>query len=433
MRSLIAAISLLIMQLLSAQTLYFPPNNGTWETVDPASLGWCVDSIPPLIEFLEANNSKAFIVLKDGKIAIEHYVGTFTQDSIWYWASAGKSLTSFLVGKAQADGLLDINDPSSDHLGTGWTSCTPSQEAAITVRDQLTMTTGLDDGVPDADCTLPSCLQYLTDPGTRWTYHNAPYTKLDGVITSATGQTLNAYVSSALTGTTGIAGLYLPSGYNNVFFSKPRSMARFGLLALNRGVWNGNDILGDDAYFQEMITPSQALNNSYGYLWWLNGQTSFMVPGSQFVFSGQLAPNAPPDMFSALGKNGQQINVVPSLGTVVVRMGNAPSGEGAAVAVLFNNELWGYLRNIFCTTTAVAETTWDVRAPYPVPAGYQLHLPSSDPRHPIADVVGVDGKSTAVTIKAGTIALHGFEPGLYIVRYTGSNGTMQAHRFTIDR
>ncbi|MCB0778746.1 MAG: serine hydrolase, partial [Flavobacteriales bacterium] len=75
---------------LSAQNLYFPPTFGnTWETVDPASLGWCTDQLPPLLQLLEDNGTKAFIVLKDGRIAIEQYFGTFTQDSSWYWASAG--------------------------------------------------------------------------------------------------------------------------------------------------------------------------------------------------------------------------------------------------------------------------------------------------------------------------------------------------------
>ncbi len=41
------------------------------------------------------------------------------------------------------------------------------------------MTTGLDDGVPDVDCMLPSCMIYKADAGTRWAYHNAPYTILD--------------------------------------------------------------------------------------------------------------------------------------------------------------------------------------------------------------------------------------------------------------
>ncbi|MBK6945841.1 MAG: serine hydrolase [Flavobacteriales bacterium] len=66
-------------------------------------MGWCADQIPPLLQYLDSNNTKAFIVLKDGRIAIEHYFDTFTQDSVWYWASAGKSLTSFLVGLAQQD------------------------------------------------------------------------------------------------------------------------------------------------------------------------------------------------------------------------------------------------------------------------------------------------------------------------------------------
>ncbi|HMC96429.1 MAG TPA: serine hydrolase, partial [Flavobacteriales bacterium] len=306
-----------------AQGIYFPPNTGgAWETVDPATLGWCVDQIPPLIDFLGTNNTKAFIVLKDGRIAIEHYFGTFTQDSVWYWASAGKSLTSTLVGKAQEEGFLDINEPSINYLGTGWTTSTLAQEAAITIRHQLTMTTGLDDS-GDNNCTDPACLHYLADPGTRWAYHTGAYTKLDGVLNAATGQTINAYLFSKLTQTMGLTGLYITLDYDHVFFSTPRNMARFGLLAMNGGNWNGNQIL-NTTYFNEMVTPSQALNDSYGYLWWLNGQSSFMAPGTQIVFPGEIMPNEPAEAFNALGKNGQTINVVPSQGLVVIRMGDAP-------------------------------------------------------------------------------------------------------------
>jgi hypothetical protein len=76
-----------------AQDIYYPPTAGnTWATTDPASLGWCTDELPALLDFMEGSNSKAFIVLKDGRIVIEEYFGTFTADSSWYWASAGKSL-----------------------------------------------------------------------------------------------------------------------------------------------------------------------------------------------------------------------------------------------------------------------------------------------------------------------------------------------------
>ena len=106
-------------------------------------------------------------MLKDGKIAIEKYFGTFTKDSLWYWASAGKTLTAFLVGQAQEDGLLSIGDSTSKYLGVGWPGLTPEQERKITIRHQLTMTTGLDDGLEDNHCTLDSCLQFLAEPGTR--------------------------------------------------------------------------------------------------------------------------------------------------------------------------------------------------------------------------------------------------------------------------
>jgi CubicO group peptidase (beta-lactamase class C family) len=337
---------------LHAQELYFPPTTGsTWETTDPASLGWCTDNIPALLDFLADSNSKAFIVLKDGRIVIEEYFGTFTADSSWYWASAGKSLTAFLVGMAQEDGLLDIDEPSSTYLGSGWTSCTPEQEAAITIRDQLQMTTGLDDS-GDLDCTDPECLTYLAAPGTRWSYHNAPYTLLDGVITGATGQTLNSYLFNDLTSATGISGLFLQVGYNNVLFSRPRSMARFGLLALGQGSWNGTPILADTDYFTAMTSPSQALNPAYGYLWWLNGQSNYLLPGVDLLLPGSLMPNAPDDIYAALGKNGQIINVSPSTGLVVVRMGNLPGG--IFVPNVYNNDIWEYLNAVVCTPTSMA-------------------------------------------------------------------------------
>ena len=342
---------LILTNLVAKAQIYFPPNTGnTWATTTPAELGWCEDQIPELLTFLESNNTKAFIVLKNGKIVIENYFGTFTQDSLWYWASAGKTLTSYLVGIAQQNGQLSINDLSSSYLGSGWTSCTVAQENNITVRNQLTMTSGLDDGVADEYCTLPSCLQYLAPAGTRWAYHNAPYTLLDGVLEGATGQTLNGLVFSALKQPTGMDGFFFQSGYNNVYLSTARSMARFGILMQNGGNWNGNQLMTDANYFQEMITPSQNLNNSYGYLWWLNGQSSYMVPGSQLVLPGMLFPHAPSDVYAALGKNGQFLNVSPSEGLVFIRMGNAP--DNSLVPFLLNDQIWEKLNYVICTSVA---------------------------------------------------------------------------------
>ncbi len=220
----------------AAAQLYFPPTVGsTWETVSPASLGWSTAYIDSLRDYLASQNTRAFLLLKDGRIAIEQYFGTFTKDSAWYWASAGKTLTSVLVGIAQQEGSLKISDTTSRWLGKGWTSTPSANEEKITVRHQLTMTTGLDDGVADPYCTERGCLVYKADPGARWAYHNAPYTLLDSVVRSATGVTLNQFFQTRIAVKTGMTGLFFKSGYNNVFASTARSMARFGLLILNRG------------------------------------------------------------------------------------------------------------------------------------------------------------------------------------------------------
>ncbi|HRI60579.1 MAG TPA: serine hydrolase domain-containing protein [Saprospiraceae bacterium] len=293
------------------QNFYFPPKTGTsWQTLDPAELDFCPERIDSLYAYLEGRGTKSFILLQDGKIVLEKYFGTFVQDSIWYWASAGKSLTAFLAGQAQEEGLLDIQDKSSDYLGTGWTSAPPDKEALITVRHQLTMTTGLDDAVADDNCELPGCLTYKADAGTRWAYHNAPYRLIHSVIEEASGLTINQFTKTRVLDRTGMKGLWL----DHIMYGKARDMARFGLLMLARGVWDGDTLLHDQVYLQAMTQPSQDLNKSYGYLWWLAGQESFMLPGLQFVLQGQAIPNAPDDMYAALGKNDQKIHVVPSTG-----------------------------------------------------------------------------------------------------------------------
>ncbi|MBM3438763.1 MAG: T9SS type A sorting domain-containing protein [Bacteroidetes bacterium] len=356
-RPYLASILLMIVSAISAplanaQSTYFPTNIGTWETITPQSLGWCSSNIDSLYNYLNQKNTKAFLILKDGKIVLEKYFGSFTQDSVWYWASAGKTLTAFTVGLAKQDGLLKLNDPSNKYLGAGWSSLSTAREDSITVWHHLTMTTGLDDVGADPDCTDPNCLTYKAAAGTRWAYHNAPYTLIDQVIEGATGGNLNIYMAKKFTNTVGMKGLFVKAGYNNVYFSTARTMARFGLLLLNKGTWNGTVIMSDTLYFRQQTNSSQALNPSYGYLTWLNGKSAFMAPGSQIRFPGNLNPDAPNDMICAWGKNGQFINVVPSQKLVLIRMGNAPGGGGAvAMAVGFNNDIWKYVNKLPCSTT----------------------------------------------------------------------------------
>ncbi|MFN5356517.1 MAG: serine hydrolase [Bacteroidota bacterium] len=411
----------LFAQRIQAQSLYFPPNTGlSWDTLSPASLGWCQPPLDSLLDYLEARETKAFLVLKDGKLVVEKYYGTFTRDSAWYWASAGKSLTSFLVGIAQQEGFLSINDTTSRIIGSGWTSCSTAQEDRITVRDQLCMTSGLDDAVPDKDCTDPACLQYLADAGTRWAYHNAPYTLLDTVIESATGQTLNSYLQQKVKSPTGMTGAFFKLGYNNVFFSTARSMARYGLLILNNGNWNGNQVMSDTAYFNQMVNTSQSLNLSYGYLWWLNGKTSFMLPSSQFVFPGSLSPSAPADMFAALGKNGQMLNIVPSQNLIWLRMGNEPNA--GFVPNFFNDTIWQYLNQAMCNITAIPSDGPTAFTPnvFPVPASESLSIHWPGQFSVKAELMQVDGRVLdEFVISPGTTsrAVSSLPKGMYLMRF----------------
>ena len=326
---------------------YFPSPSSPWQTINFEEAGWCSDSLEALIEFLDEEDSKAFIVLYDGKIIVEHYFDSFTQDSLWYWASAGKTLTASLVGIAESENGLILQNPTSDYLGTGWSTLTPQQESAITVWNQLTMTTGLNDAVLDDDCTLSSCLQYMADPGTRWAYHNAPYTLLDGVLQTVSGLTLNQFYTQKIGLPCGISGLYFPSGpYNQTFVSTPRNMAKFGLLLQSQGNWNGTEIIPSN-YFQSMISPSQTMNPAYGYLTWLNGGNYFMIPETQIQFPGMIAPSAPSDTYAGLGKNGQVVCASPSKNISFIRMGN---GNNELVSVTILENIWKKMKWFFCTS-----------------------------------------------------------------------------------
>ncbi len=372
MKSLYIFLFALLYGSLSGQ-YYFPPLAGNaWDTVNPSSLGWCSQKLDTLHSYLEARHSKSFIILHKGKIADERYMNGFKADSSWYWASASKSLVAFLVGMAQDDGLLNINDKASDYLGVGWTVAPKAKEDLITVRHQLTMTTGLDYNVSDQNCTMDTCLDYLQDAGTHWYYYNAPYRLVQDVLSNATGKGMNVLTTQKLYSSTGISGFW----FSKIFFSNARSMARFGLLNLSKGKWDGTQTLQDTAYFNAMVRPSQSLNSAYGYLWWLNGQSTYKQPGSDIVFNGQMVPAAPADMYMAAGKNDQRIYVVPSMDVVVVRQGEEAYASLPALSA-FDNELWELLMDVFCQTTTLHENEIIDVEVFPNPASGFVTISSS--------------------------------------------------------
>ena len=402
------------LSIIQAQ-LYFPPNgSNVWDTIAPSDLGWCQNKIDSLYDFLNATNSKAFVLLKDGEIVLEKYFNGHSSSTNWYWASAGKTLTAFMVGIAQQENFLNINDTTSSYLGQGWTNCTPSLEEKITIWHQLTMNSGLDDGVADNFCTIDTCLQYLSDAGARWAYHNAPYTLLDQVLENATSQALNIYTHLKVKSPIGMDGLYVQQGYNNVYLSTARSMARFGLLILNNGAWDGNQIMTDSIYFNQMISTSQNLNNSYGFLWWLNGKSNYMLPQTQIVFNGSITPQAPNDMIAALGLNGQIINVVPSQNIVWIRMGDSPSNS--LVPNNYNDDIWSYINDLPCNTSDINETNLKISV-YPNPVGNFISLNSLGNQSVSKfELINMYGQIIRKGMYENKIDIGSESPGVYLLR-----------------
>ncbi|MGR3809977.1 serine hydrolase domain-containing protein [Jiulongibacter sp. NS-SX5] len=340
-----------ISDLGPEESINYFPGESDWSSQDPKSLGITGSELSEIRDFMKTSDTRAFLLLKDGKLVIEEYQGEdllglqdFGKESQWYWASAGKTLTSFLVGLAQEQGYLNIDNKTSEYLGEGWTSMPLEKENLITVKHQLTMTSGMDIEVDDPFCTEPKCFAYLADAGTRWEYHNGPYTILDEVITSATNQDFDSFFNENLRDKIGMDGKWRYVENNHVYFSTARSMARFGLMILNDGKWGEEQIMQDKSYLNAMKNTSQGINEAYGYLWWLNGKETGMVPGYQTVFNRWLTPDAPQDMISALGLNGQILNIIPSENMIVIRMGANPTTS--QVGLNTQDEIWALLNKV---------------------------------------------------------------------------------------
>ncbi|MDA0345780.1 MAG: serine hydrolase [Verrucomicrobia bacterium] len=341
--------------LLAKESIYFPTKNEAWETIDPAKAGWDTDKLEELITAVGEQKSSGLLILLNGKILAEKHwpeenykidglrgvrmmLGK-TKDghSIEDVASAQKSISAIIVGIAQQKGLLSINDPVHKHLGKGWSRATPEQEAKITVKHLISMSSGLKDD-----------LTFEAPAGTRWRYNTTAYSHSMHVAAAASGIEPKDLVKK---------WLFDPLGMNdsewifrngmedanikdtNIFglSTSNRDLARVGLMVLNGGKWAGKTIITDKNYLHDMSHPSQEMNPSYGYLWWLNGQSKVGAGDGANARDGPLILEAPADLFAAQGALQRKLYVVPSMNLVITRLGNQPKTND------FNNQFWKYL------------------------------------------------------------------------------------------
>ncbi len=295
----------------------------------------------------KAAGSNCFFVAQRG-----HVLGE------WYWKDSGpnaaqevfsvtKSVTSTLVGIAQAEGSLQVEAPASTWIPQ-WKG-TESED--VTVRNLLsndsgrywTPTSDYGELLRAQDRTAYAVgLGQQFEPGQVWAYNNAAIQTLDAVLHAATGQETADYAAERLLGPLGMTHTRYTrdsSGNSTQAFYGLQStcpdLARFGRLVAQDGVWDGEQLVPAEWVADATGRPSQRLNASYGLLWWVNRKGPLrspldpenpeLPPGVDRV--GRLAPGAPGDLFAALGFGGQVVLVDPVTQTVVVRLGQAGGPE----------------------------------------------------------------------------------------------------------
>jgi len=315
-----------------------------WPTVEPAAAGFDPAALDRLHQAAGAAASTCLVVTRDGAVVDEHYWDGATAGTTRQAFSVTKSLTSTLVGIAQDEGLLALDDPAVEHIPE-WRG---TDSASVTVEDLLSGDSGrqwdfgtdyrdnMAIGAPDKTAFAVG-LGQDAPPGEVWAYNNSAVQTLSAVLEAATGEDAAEYARSRLFEPIGMASssMTTDSAGNVLTFMGLQStcpdLARFGYLMLNDGAWEGEQVVSSDYVERATRRSSTDLNAAYGLLWWVNHEGAIASPAPAtsgadegVVAQGRLVPDAPDDAFWALGFRNQVVAVIPSEGIVAVRMGAAP-------------------------------------------------------------------------------------------------------------
>jgi CubicO group peptidase (beta-lactamase class C family) len=297
------------------------------------------------------HNTRAIVVVYHGKIAGERYAPGWTKDTPQISWSAGKSITSALVGISVKRGELALDEfaPVKEWRTSG------DARSQIRIRDLLRMSSGLDFANlglqgPESYTRANKHMRIYFDglnvfehavnqpqeiaPNTQWRYRNSDPLTLGRIIrekVEARGENYLTYPQRALFDRIGARnfvletdawGNFIMTGFD---YGAARDWARFGLLHLWDGVWQGERIL-PEGWVQFISTPAPAdKSRGYGGLFWLN--------------RGGAWKGVPEDAFMASGHMGQYTMVIPSRDVVVVRLGPSPRGSGPFMTELVTRVL----------------------------------------------------------------------------------------------
>jgi CubicO group peptidase (beta-lactamase class C family) len=276
---------------------------------DPASLGLSGDALAEHAKLCKDSQADACLIVYQGKIVQEWYGSHYREPA--YAMSATKSVSGLLVGMLVDDQKLTVDDKVSCYVPQWRTGA----ESGVTVRHLLSMTSGLprlyEDGVGGVEDkeSFVFALPLSYEPGTRWEYTNEGVFLLSPLMDAAAEEPIEHYARRRLFDPLGLVHTRLhvyPRGQawtHADMETTARDLARIGLLLLNQGRW-GDEQLVAASWITASTTPSQHMQEDYGFLWWLYRN---------------------PRGFAALGRFDTNLYVFPDLELVAVRMQSRPA------------------------------------------------------------------------------------------------------------
>ncbi len=313
-----------------------PPDDGGWNIVAPADQGLDAAALDAVDAYaaVPARNTQGVVVVRGGEIVNEWYApgeGPRSWAASW---SVAKSVTGLLVGIAIDRGLIaGVDEP----MTTWYPDWAGTPKAAITLRDVLQMASGLkwNEGYDPADLANSDVIQMglaadqlayaaarplEVQPGTRFHYSSGDTMLLSGVLAQATGMPVDEFAREALFDPLGITQMEWwrdASGHTLTYCcvdTTTRNFARFGLLMLHEGEWDGTQVVPAQ-WVRDSLQATPESNGSYGYQWWIQHITG--VDGPVAMMNGH---------------DGQFVYAIPSLDMVVARNGEYTKSECAPLA-----------------------------------------------------------------------------------------------------
>lgn len=331
-----------------------------WQISIPAEQGMN-DSVLNVLDAKVLNGDykdiHSLLIIKNDNIVFERYYSGHTQNELTQIFSATKSVTSALIGIAMQQGKIKSLDEKLLSFFPGYTNVEnlDAWKKEITLRDILTMSAGFEWDEykfplesPDNPVSIlaesPDWIQYMlnrkmaNEPGTVFNYTTGNAILLSGILRNTTGMSAEQYAKENLFNYLGITDYRWGTGPNGItntgwgLFLKPRDMAKFGLLYLHNGVWNGNQVINAgwiDSSISAQIYVSGDYN--YGYQWWRLPITNLTINTATYV----------PASFNSIafcwGYGGQFIFVIPDFKMVVVSTaGNMWWGDKNGIDMLNN-------------------------------------------------------------------------------------------------